>query len=109
MMRRRRRSFSTAPGLMLSPMIDLIFLLLVFFVVSTMYMSNIQTIPVVLPKAEHSEHVKKSGWTVTVKADGTLSLADERITEPLLLERMRQAAANDPDCCHAPRRESGVL
>lgn len=41
MMRRRRRSLSTAPGLMLSPMIDLIFLLLVFFVVSTMYMSNI--------------------------------------------------------------------
>lgn len=97
MMRRRKRNLSTAPGLMLSPMIDLIFLLLVFFVVSTMYMSNIQTIPVVLPKAEHSEHVKKSGWTVTVKADGTLYLADERITEPLLLERMRQAAANDPD------------
>lgn len=70
MMRRRRRSLSTAPGLMLSPMIDLIFLLLVFFVVSTMYMSNVQTIPVVLPKAEHSEHVKEewmdchcqSGW-----------------------------------------------
>lgn len=97
MMRRRKRNLSTAPGLMLSPMIDLIFLLLVFFVVSTMYMSNVQTIPVVLPKAEHSEHVKKSGWTVTVKADGTLYLADERITEPLLLERMRQAAANNPD------------
>ena len=32
-----------------------------------------------------------------MKADGTLYLADERITEPLLLERMRQAAANDPD------------
>ncbi len=59
MMRRRRRSLSTGAGLMLSPMIDLIFLLLVFFVVSTMYMSNIQTIPVVLPKAEHSEHVKR--------------------------------------------------
>lgn len=96
-MRRRKRNLSTAPGLMLSPMIDLIFLLLVFFVVSTMYMSNIQTIPVVLPKVEHSENVKKSGWTVTVKADGTLYLADERLTEQLLLERLQQARANDPD------------
>ena len=96
-MRRRERKHPSTPGLLLSPMIDLIFLLLVFFVVSTMYMSNVQTVPIVLPQAEHSEHVKKTGWTVTVKADGSLYLADQKISEQALLERMKQASAKDPD------------
>lgn len=39
-MRRRPRKQSLPPQLMLSPMIDMIFLLLVFFIVSTMYMSE---------------------------------------------------------------------
>lgn len=43
-MRRRPRKQSLPPQLMLSPMIDMIFLLLVFFIVSTMYMSEIKTI-----------------------------------------------------------------
>lgn len=89
--------FPRLPGLMLSPMIDLIFLLLVFFVVSTCICQIYKRSLSSFPRRNHSEHVKKSGWTVTVKADGTLYLADERITEQLLLERMRQAAANDPD------------
>ena len=45
-MRRRPRKQSLPPQLMLSPMIDMIFLLLVFFIVSTMYMSEIKTITI---------------------------------------------------------------
>ncbi|WP_370841231.1 ExbD/TolR family protein [Phascolarctobacterium faecium] len=44
-MRRRPRKQSLPPQLMLSPMIDMIFLLLVFFIVSTMYMSEIKNNP----------------------------------------------------------------
>ena len=40
---RRRKRVITPPEIMLSPMIDMIFLLLVFFIVSTMYMSEIKT------------------------------------------------------------------
>ena len=54
-MRRRPRKQSLPPQLMLSPMIDMIFLLLVFFIVSTMYMSEIKTIPIRLPVAQNSE------------------------------------------------------
>ncbi|MBR2220189.1 MAG: biopolymer transporter ExbD, partial [Phascolarctobacterium sp.] len=49
---------------MLSPMIDMIFLLLVFFIVSTMYMSEIKTIPIRLPVAQNSETVSKSNFSV---------------------------------------------
>lgn len=51
MRRRRYRSHDEEPKLMLSPMIDMMFLCLVFFIVSTMYMSDIRTIPVRLPLA----------------------------------------------------------
>lgn len=86
-MRRRPRKQSLPPQLMLSPMIDMIFLLLVFFIVSTMYMSEIKTIPIRLPVAQNSEIVSKSNFAVTVKKDGVLYLEDNKI-------EMKQLVAN---------------
>ena len=86
-MRRRPRKQSVPPQLMLSPMIDMIFLLLVFFIVSTMYMSEIKTIPIRLPVAQNSETVSKSNFAVTVKKDGVLYLEDNKI-------EMKQLVAN---------------
>ena len=39
------------PELNIIPMIDIMFFLLVFFMLSTMYMIDLKTIPVKLPKA----------------------------------------------------------
>lgn len=86
-MRRRPRKQSLPPQLMLSPMIDMIFLLLVFFIVSTMYMSEIKTIPIRLPVAQNSETVSKSNFAATVKKDGALYLEDNKI-------EMKQLVAN---------------
>ena len=86
-MRRRPRKQSLPPQLMLSPMIDMIFLLLVFFIVSTMYMSEIKTIPIRLPVAQNSETVSKSNFAVTVKKHGVLYLEDNKI-------EMKQLVAN---------------
>lgn len=86
-MRRRPRKQSLPPQLMLSPMIDMIFLLLVFFIVSTMYMSEIKTIPIRLPVEQNSETVSKSNFAVTVKKDGALYLEDNKI-------EMKQLVAN---------------
>ena len=86
-MRRRPRKQSLPPQLMPSPMIDMIFLLLVFFIVSTMYMSEIKTIPIRLPVAQNSETVSKSNFAVTVKKDGVLYLEDNKI-------EMKQLVAN---------------
>jgi len=65
-----------APEIMLSPMIDMIFLLLVFFIISTMYMSEIKTMPIRLPVARNSETVSKSNFNVTIKKDGSVYLDD---------------------------------
>lgn len=78
-MRRRHRRESKSPEIMLSPMIDMIFLLLVFFIISTMYMSEIKTIPIRLPVAQNAENVSKSNFSVSVKKDGTLYLDETQI------------------------------
>lgn len=85
-MRRRPRKQSLPPQLMLSPMIDMIFLLLVFFIVSTMYMSEIKTIPIRLPVAQNSETVSKVICS-DGKKDGVLYLEDNKI-------EMKQLVAN---------------
>ena len=83
-MRRRRKRELTPPSIMLSPMIDMIFLLLVFFIVSTMYMSEVKTIPIRLPIAKHSENVSKSNFNVTIKKDGSLYLDENKKPQQIL-------------------------
>lgn len=84
-MRRRKRRELRAPEIMLSPMIDMIFLLLVFFVISTMYMSEVKTIPIRLPVARNSETVSKSNFNVSVKQDGSLYLDEQQIPMDVLV------------------------
>ena len=94
-MRRRPRKVKQPPSLMLSPMIDMIFLLLVFFIVSTMYMSEVKTISLALPMAKYSETLKKSNFTVSLKKDGTLYLEDAPIDLALLLDRVKEEAKSN--------------
>lgn len=77
----KRRESSKVQGADLTPMIDVVFLLLVFFMVATNFVEETQQFNVELPKAEEAE---------TVKADETLSVvvhkfasetpAEERVT-----------------------------
>lgn len=94
-MRRRRREPQNPPEFMLSPMIDMIFLLLVFFIVSTMYMSDIKTLPIRLPIAQNSENVSKSNFSVTLKSDGSLYLDDKPIDMDLLVANAAAESKRD--------------
>ena len=94
-MRRRPRKVKQPPSLMLSPMIDMIFLLLVFFIVSTMYMSEVKTNSLALPMAKYSETLKKSNFTVSLKKDGTLYLEDAPIELAPLLDRVKEEAKSN--------------
>lgn len=69
-MRRRQRQADKMPELMISPMLDLIFLLLAFFIISTMYMTEVRTISIALPEAQSAETVSKSSSLVTIKKMG---------------------------------------
>ena len=83
-------------GIMISPMIDMSFLLLVFFIVTTMNMSEVQTVPVQLPAATQAQTQQESRFNVAVREDGSLYLGTKPITREALLAQAKQAAAKDP-------------
>lgn len=64
------------PPLMIIPMIDIMFFLLVFFMLSTMYMIDLKTIPVKLPQAKNAATDTTTTFAVTMKVDGSIYLGD---------------------------------
>lgn len=64
------------PELIIIPMIDIMFFLLVFFMLSTMYMIDLKTIPVKLPQAANAATDTTTTFAVTMKADGTIYLGE---------------------------------
>ena len=84
-----------APQLMLSPMIDMMFLLLIFFIVSTMYMSELRTIPVKLPVASETQSQSAAKFSVTVKGDGVYWLQDKLVKEKELMEKAKAERKRD--------------
>ena len=74
-----------SPKLMIIPMIDIIFFLLVFFMLNTLYMTNQQTVPVNLPQAASASTDVVKSLQVTVAKDGKLYLG----TEPMSMEQLK--------------------
>ena len=91
---RDRRSFEK-PEVMIIPMIDIMFFLLVFFMLSTLYMVNIKTVDVNMPKAANVETQMHVTYVVTMKKDGSLFLEDQPIAEKTLLERAKAESARN--------------
>lgn len=67
------------------PMIDVIFAILTFFIVSTLFLTRSEGLPVNLPKAATAETQQQTRITVTVEEDGEVSLNREVIE----LERLQ--------------------
>lgn len=82
-----------SPQIMIIPMIDIIFFLLVFFMMSTLSMTDQQVIPVQLPRSASAQQEIVRSAQVTVARDGGLYLGQEEVSLPELKERLEQAAA----------------
>jgi len=52
------------------PMIDVIFAILTFFIISSLFLTRSESLPVNLPKADSSEVQERTRITVTVEASG---------------------------------------
>ena len=95
-MRLRDRRIFIKPEVMIIPMIDIMFFLLVFFMLSTLYMVNLKTIPVDIPKADHAEMQTSVTYLVTMKKDGSLWLEDKEIDEKTLLVQAKNENKKNP-------------
>lgn len=104
---RDRRSF-TKPEVMIIPMIDIMFFLLVFFMISTLYMVDMKTVSVNLPKATHAETQTTVTYLVTMKQDGSLWLEDKKITKEELLKKAQIEQQRNPQFSVVLRADQGL-
>ncbi len=89
--RRRRRHRA---GLFLTPMIDIIFLLVIFFILNTSFRQE-RYIDVNLPVSETSEDVQSEGLVVTLRQDGSVALNGEDTEWAALSEAIRASAGEN--------------
>lgn len=96
------------PEFIIIPMIDIMFFLLVFFMLSTLYMVNLKTIPVQLPQATSAAIDMRTTFAVTLKADGTLHLGDQQTDMPTLLMQASMGQKNNPSFAVVIRAEKNI-
>lgn len=72
------------------PMIDVIFSILAFFIVSTLYLTRSEGLPVNLPTATTAETQLSAPINVTIEADGKIALNRQPIRLEQLTSRVRQ-------------------
>lgn len=83
------------------PLIDIVFLVLVFFIYAMLSMAVHRGLPVVLPSSSTAKIDKTTVLSVTVKADGTV-FVDKKVTSlDRLTEELKRAIKRD--------KETGVL
>ena len=61
------------------PMIDVIFAILTFFIISSLFLTRSESLPVNLPKAASAELQERTRITVTVEDSGDIALNREAI------------------------------
>jgi biopolymer transport protein ExbD len=83
------------------PLIDIVFLLLVFFIYAMLSMAVHRGLPVELPLSSTAQIDKKLTLSVSVEADETIYVDKERVALEQLTEVLRSKAAQ--------AREPGVL
>lgn len=72
-------NFEDEPQIDLTPLIDCLFMLIIFFVLTMSFSRPV--LEIILPQAEHAEkHSKRQEIVLSVKADGSLWLGDDVTT-----------------------------
>lgn len=95
-MKLRNFRLERSPKLMIIPMIDIIFFLLVFFMMSTLQMVEQKTMPINLPQAAAAQADVQKPIAVTVTDTGRVSLEQEDVPLALLGQRIQTEIARHP-------------
>ncbi|TAH39546.1 MAG: biopolymer transporter ExbD [Planctomycetota bacterium] len=87
------------PGFNLTPMIDVVFQLLIFFMLATTYQDPEKEMEIELPVAQSGNEQKKEPeeLIINVFQDGRVSLQGQVLDETALSNALKNAALRDPD------------
>lgn len=91
-MKIRSNRVARPPRLMIIPMIDIIFFLMVFFLFSTLQMVYQKSMPVNLPVASSSHQEAPKPVAITLMKDGTISIGDTVVSIEEIKPRVEQLA-----------------
>lgn len=85
-----RKKSEDQPGIIIIPMIDVMFFLLIFFMMSTMNLGKVSSVPVKLPALETAKSMDGTGLTITIKQDGKLFVDNKELVK----EKINKIIAN---------------
>lgn len=100
--RARRR-----PTINITPLIDVMFLLLIFFMVSSTFRDDF-AVDVTLPEAATAEQVDSSDHVIAVDADGALYFAGQPVDEAGLDRAVRSVVEADPEATLVLKADEGA-
>jgi biopolymer transport protein ExbD len=106
-MRIQRRNMKKA-RIEIIPMIDTIFFLLVFFMISTLSMAHYKGMPVNLPKAASGQHAQATSATVTLTKEGQIFLDKQAVDKSVLSGLLSQQLTENPDLLVIINADDGV-
>ncbi len=78
------------------PMIDVIFAILAFFIISTLYLTSPEGLLVNLPEAKTATPQTQVSATLTITSEGDLFLGDEAVALEDLAGKVRSLSPNAP-------------
>src|SRR5215467_10124777 len=79
------------------PMIDTIFFLLVFFMISTLSMTRYTGLPVNLPKAATGQQQPSESAAITIAPDGTVAIDKQTVPRENVRTILQQRLSAKPD------------
>lgn len=86
-----------SPAINIVPMIDVIFAILTFFIMSTLYLNHFEGLPVNLPQAATGQAQLTSPVTVTITAQGQLAVNGQGIAFETLQAFVTQLKGQNPE------------
>jgi|SRR5215470_4601528 len=92
-----RQAASRKARIEIIPMIDVVFFLLVFFMMASLAMTIYEGLPVSLPQAASRERMATESAAVTVNREGQVFLNREPVTVAAMRERLRPLLASHRD------------
>ena len=95
-MRLARRSIKKA-RIEIIPMIDTIFFLLVFFMISTLSMPHYSGLPVNLPKAATGQQPPSESAAITITADGSISIDKQPVAQDGIRAALQKRFEKNPE------------
>ena len=90
------------------PMIDVIFSILAFFIISTLFLTRSEGLPVNLPEANTSQQQSKIEITVTIQENGNIAFNEENVSLEQLVTKTQQAAANSQETIVVVKADEAV-